>query len=111
LRGASAAPGAPGWAQFWPEASRWWAADAWLDASGRDYLADLRHVRCPALAFSSRADPLVCPPDCAQAFAARLGSSHLEHHVAGGPGHRGLVTSERAAPLWRQSAEWLSRRL
>jgi alpha-beta hydrolase superfamily lysophospholipase len=109
LRGAIDAPGAPPWAQFWPEAARWWAEDSWLDASGRDYLAALRHVRCPTLAFSSRADPLLCPPECAQAFAAHLGASRLEHHVAEGPGHRGLVTSERAAPLWQQSADWLAR--
>jgi alpha-beta hydrolase superfamily lysophospholipase len=113
LRGAIDAPGAPRWAQFWPEAARWWEANAWLDESGHDYLAALRRVGCPALVFSSRADPLLCAPPCAQAFAARLGASRLEHHVVGGlgasgPGHRGLVTSERAAPLWHQSADWLA---
>ncbi len=103
-----AAPGAPAWAAFWPEAARWWAADAWLDEGGRDYLADMRRVRCPTLAFSSRADRLLCAPACAHAFVTRLGAARLEHHVADGLGHAGLVASPGAAPLWRKAARWLA---
>ncbi len=113
LGGALAAPGATPGGRLWPDAIRWWSTDAWLDATGHDYLASLRRVRCPTLVFSSHADPLLCAPECAQAFATRLGATRLEHHVAGapglrGPGHGGLVSDARAAPLWRRSAEWLA---
>jgi pimeloyl-ACP methyl ester carboxylesterase len=109
VQAALAWPDAPLRARFWPEASRWWAADAWLDEAGNDYLAAMRDVRCPTLVFSSRADRLFCAPDCAHGFASRLGASRLEHHVVSGPGHWGLATSEGAAPLWQRSAAWLAR--
>ncbi|HEU4539323.1 MAG TPA: hypothetical protein VFS00_34620, partial [Polyangiaceae bacterium] len=112
LTHARALAGATPWGTLWPDAARWWSADAWLDASGYDYLASLRRVRCPALAFSSHADPLLCAPECAHAFATRLGATRLEHHVAGGPGwrgpgHGGLVADGRAEPLWHRAADWL----
>jgi len=99
--------------------------DRWAAPGGPDYLAGLEKVDCPVLHVTSEGDRWLAHPSEARRFTSGLpnrtllcvgaGAGDLDLRVAGGgagqPGHMGLTTDPRAAPLWEAIADWIDLQL
>ncbi len=74
---------------------------------GADYLAGLRNIRAPVLAFVGSEDDLLCHPAACARFLATIPDHELR--IVQGADHRALVTDERHRPVWQAAADWLPR--
>lgn len=105
-------------AEPWPYVSQFAAMyrrDRWSSDDGRiDYEAAARRAALEVLSIASEGDRILAEPVVVRRFFSMAERSTVTHRVVrhgelGGraPGHMGLVTERRCAPLWEEIAAFV----
>jgi predicted alpha/beta hydrolase len=101
---------------YWTDVVGMMRHGRWSGRRGIDYHQGLRAIRCPVLHVVSDGDRWMGAPELGLAFSAalphrevlRLGPGCSDPALRGlAPGHMGLCTDPRSAPLWKAIGGWL----
>ncbi|MEZ4319818.1 MAG: alpha/beta fold hydrolase [Myxococcota bacterium] len=92
-----------------------WTRDAWMDRSGRDWLAALRTLEGPFLSVVSEGDALLASPAGARAWAEHAPGCEVwqlrdgDHGMSRAPGHMEMGVDGGSVALWEAIARWMKR--
>lgn len=87
--------------------------DRWASRDGVDYEEAARRAKLPILSIASAGDRLVAEPEVVRRFLSMAEGCDVRYRVVAdgevgerAPGHMGIVTEARCAPIWEEIADF-----